>query len=409
MVKKIISFTLIILLLLLVYEFVVNLVKSNHYITYTISKDDVLYNIDEKYIKENGKDYYLIKVSNDDKNFVWKLENDFNKQKNIINDLNIYEQNDYFCIGLVFSNKKNVAYPECIKDGTLMSYSSIKDNVDFGGYIEKITDKNREKYASSSEKRTEANLVVNKDYLDNKEALMIYSYKQITLHYLNYARNFAFSNSDNYKNEYGYLVGKYYVIPRLTSLPTMITMLKYDVVDGIKKEITLPMEISRQSYVNGVYDDKIYIFDKSNKRQFEFDPYTDEVTLVGTTEEDGIIIKDGKKESISVYELDQKEVLFTKDLSLYKDINYDSIYVDDDYAVYVKDGNFYKVYNEYVDVPIYLFTEKDAHNIKVTKENIYYVKNDSIYKYNIYGNFVLASRNEFIYNYDNIFDILIYE
>ena len=409
MIKKIISFSLIILLLLLVYEFLFNLVKTNHYITYTISKDDVLYNIDEKYIKEDGKDYYLIKVSNDDKNFVWRIDNSFNKQKNIINDLKIFEQDDYYCIGLVFSNKKNVAYPECIKDDTLMTYSSIKDKVDFGNYIEKIEDKNKDKYLSNSEKRTEANLIVNKDYLDNKEALIIYSYKQMTLHYMNYARNFAFSSIDNYKNEYGYLVGEYYVIPRLTSLPTIVTLLKYDVVDGIKKEITLPMEISRQSYINGVFDNKLYIFDKSNKRQFEFDPYTDEVNLIGTTEEDGIIVKDGKKESISVYELDKSEVLFTKDLSLYKNIDYDSIYVDDDYAVYLKDGNFYKVYNEYVDIPIYLFTESNVHNIKVKKENVYYVKDDSIYKYNKYGKFVLASRNEFIYNYDKIYDILIYE
>ena len=408
MIKKTISFTLIILLMLLIYQFLVNLVKTDHYITYTIDNEEVLFNVDEKYVKEDDKDYYLIKVSNEDKNFVWKLDNIFNKQKNIVTGVEIFEQDDYYCIGLKFTGKKYYAYPECIKDNTLMAYSSIKDSVDFGNFIEKIKDKNKEKYFTISDKRVEENLSVNKDYLDDKEALLIYSYKLMTLHYMNYARNFAFSNSDFYKNQYGTLVGKYYIVPRLTSLPTISTILKYDVIDGIKKEITLPIAISKQSYVNGVYDNKLYIFDKSDKRQFEIDPYTDEIVMVGSVDEDGIIIRDGKKESISVYDLEKEEVVFTNDLSLYSNIDYDSIYVDGDYAVFVKDNSFYKVYNDFVDSPIYLFTEQEAHNIKVTNGNVYYVKGDSIYKNNVYGNFVIATRNEFLYNYDNIFDIYVY-
>ncbi len=409
MVKKTISFTLIILLLLLVYQFVVNLAKSSHYITYTITKEDKLFNVDEKYIKEDGKDYYLIKVSDKDNNFIWRLDNTFNKQKNIIEDVKIIEQDGYYCLGLSFVGKKYYAYPECIKDNSLMSYSSVKDKVNLKSFVSKITDKNKEKYSTDSSKRTEELLIVNKDYLDEKEALLIYSYKLMSLHYLNYARNFSFSNSDNYKNEYGALVGKYYVIPRLTSLPTINTFMKYDIVDGIKKEITLPMTISKLSYINGVYDNKLYVFDKSDKRQFEIDPYTDEVTLIGTVDEEGITVINGKKEKISVYDLEKNKVEFSADLTPYSEIDYDQIYVDDDYAVYTKNGDFYKVYNGYENIPIYLFTEPNAHNVRVTNGNVYYVKDNSIYKHNVYGSFVLASRNEFVHNYDNIFDIYVYE
>ena len=409
MVKKTISFTLIILLLLLIYQFLVTLVKSNHYVTYTIDKEDEVFNVDEKYVKEDGKEYYIIKVYNEDKKFVWKLDNNFNKQKNIVNDLEIFEQNDYYCVGLSFVGNKRYSYPECIKNGLLMSYSSIKDKIDFGKYIDKIVDKNKERYSSESEKRSEESLIVNKDYLDNKEALIVYSYKTMSLQYSSFARSFSFTNYDNYKNILGTLTGKYYIVPRLTSLPTISTLLNYDVVDGIKKEISLPVPISKQSYVNGVYDNKLYIFDRSDKRQIEINPSNDEITIVGTTEQDGIVIRDGKKESISVYDLDKEDVLFTDDKSLYSNIDYDFIYVDNGYAVYVKDGSFYKVYNDFIDVPIYLFTEPTAHNIKVKNENIYYIKDDTIYKYNVYGSFPLAIRNEFIYNSDNIYDVYIYD
>ena len=114
MIKKTISFTLIILLMLLVYQFVVNLAKSSHYVTYKIDKGE-LFNIDEKYNKEKGKDYYLIKVTNNDKNFVWKVENKFNKQKNIVSDIEIFEQDDYYCLGLVFVGDKYYSYSSGVK------------------------------------------------------------------------------------------------------------------------------------------------------------------------------------------------------------------------------------------------------------------------------------------------------
>ena len=166
--------------------------------------------------------------------------------------------------------------------------------------------------------------------------------------------------------------------------------------------------LNKQSYINGVYDNKLYIFDKSDKRQFEFDPYTDEINLVGTVDNEGIVINNGKKESISVYDLEKSEVKFTEDLSIYSKLDYDAIYVDDDYAVYSKEGTYYKVYNDYVDIPIYLFYEPDIHNVKVANGNVYYIKGDLLYKHNSFGSFVVASRNEFIYNYDNIFDVYVY-
>ena len=90
MVKRTISFTLIILALFLVYQYLITMMKNKHDITYYINNGEESFTIDEKYIKENGNDYYLIKVTKDDKKFVYKVENEFNKQKNIVEDLEIF-------------------------------------------------------------------------------------------------------------------------------------------------------------------------------------------------------------------------------------------------------------------------------------------------------------------------------
>ena len=81
MIKKTISFTLIIVLFLLVYQFLFTMVKNNHYVTYYIENKEV-FKVDEKYISDKKQDYYLIRVNSNDKNYVFKLNNVFNKQKN---------------------------------------------------------------------------------------------------------------------------------------------------------------------------------------------------------------------------------------------------------------------------------------------------------------------------------------
>ena len=404
MIKKIISFTLIIVLLLLVYQFIFTMVKDNHHVTYSINNGD-LFNIDEKYTKNGKQDYYLIKVTNNDKNFVFKLNNAFNKQKNIVRDIETIEHEGYYCIGLKLVGDDNYSFPECVKDGVTYSYNSVKNIIDFNDYINKTKGKDYERYNSESNKKNELGLMVNRDYIDSNEIIMVYSYKQIALFYSEYSRSFSFSSMDNYKNTFGTLVGNYYMIPKMTSLPTFETYIRYDVIDGIKKEIDLPTSISKQAYINGVNDNKLYLFDKSNKQQFEIDPYSTDVKIIGTTEQDGVTFINGKKESISVYDLDKNNVYFEDKKENYKNIDGEYITSTDYYAIFKKDNNYFKVYEEFQDTPILLFNKQNVSNIKLKEDNLYFIEENGIYKYNDYGIFGLVYRNEFIYNNDNIYDV----
>ena len=404
MVKKTISFTLILIVLFLAYQYLVNMMKTKHNVTYYINKDEV-FTIDEEYTKEKTSDFYLIKVSTKDKNFVFKINNSYNKQKNIVEDIEEYEQDGYYCIGLNLVGKDKYSFPECIKDNVLYSYESIKDQIDLNDYVSKIVDKDYERYKKDSSKVIESNLLISRDYIDSNEIFMVYGYKMVSLHYTGFSRVFSFSSLDNYKNSFGTLVGSYYVVPRLTSNPTFSTLVKYEIIDGIKKEIELPIAISKQSYVNGVYDNKLYIFDVSNKRQYEIDPYNDTVNIVGTIDEEGVNVVNGEKTSISVYDLEKSTVTFEDKIDDYSSIEYDSIIVGDGLAVYSKDGNYYKVYRDFLDVPVLLFSEPEAHNVLLKGDNVYYIKENSINKCNDYGIFEVISGNEFIYNYENIFDV----
>ena len=122
--KKAISFTLVLTLIFFAYQFSVNFLKSEHSVTYYIDSSEH-YRIDEDYVKSGGDDYYLIRVSSNDKSYIFDVENTFNKQTNeyiIFHEsrtqlVNIKEKREFIYI-------KNVKYHDKIK-----SIEIIKNNI----------------------------------------------------------------------------------------------------------------------------------------------------------------------------------------------------------------------------------------------------------------------------------------
>ena len=150
---------------------------------------------------------------------------------------------------------------------------------------------------------------------------------------------------------------------------------------------------------------EFYIFDKSNLVQYEINPGKGEIKVVGNKDKKGIVYKNGQEEEIGVYTLNNEKVTFTENYDAYKEIDYDQIFLTSNGAVYVKDGVFYKVYNNYLKNPIYLFEAKNVQDIKVKEDNIYYINDQFLYRYNDYGNVRILKREQFKYDYTNIYDV----
>lgn len=410
MVKKAISFSIIILIIFLIYQYAVTLFKSEHSITYSVEKEETYFMVNEDYVNNSDGDYYLFRIiTKDKKEFVFEHENDFNKQKVVVNDVETYEKDGWYCLSLIYKNDKGSSSPLCLKDGQLYSYKYAKTIVDLSEFVKKLPgfdyDKTFEENASSS--NDENILTTYKGYFDSNEVILFYNYKRVGVYYKDHERVINFSNQDNYKNTLGALVDNYYIIPRYEEGSTEIeSFIKYNVNNEIKSEHRLPTPISKQfSYLNGVYDGKLYFFDKSSLTQYEFNPYTDEFTVTGNMDEYPFAYLNGEETKVSVFEMNNNDVLFTKNMDAYKDIVKDTIYNSGDYAIYSKDGNYYKVYAKYNKLPILLFTEQDVKELSEKNGNIYYIKGDTLYKYNEYGLFTMIKSNELQYNYENVYEV----
>ncbi len=404
MIKKIITFSLLLLFLTLLLEFGINYFKTSHHVEYDISG----YTVEEDYIKKSGKDYYLIKVSKDGKEYIFNAQNEFNKNEKIIKEIISYDTDDISCATIIYTNNSS-STPLCYKDKILHSYISVENEPGMSEYLKQLNKYAEDKITPSDESYVFAYNEIYKNNLYKNEDIIMYNYKNIIKINGERTMTFDFSNKDVFKNEYGTLVGKYYVIPKMRNSIEFSHYLIVDIEKETVEEIDLAKEvsakISSQMYVNGIYNSNLYIFDKSNLVQYEINPDKGEIKVVGNKDKKGIVYKNGQEEEIGVYTLNNEKVKFTENYDAYKEIDYDQIFLTSNGAVYVKDGVFYKVYNNYLKNPIYLFEAKNVQDIKVKEDNIYYINDQFLYRYNDYGNVKILKREQFKYDYTNIYDV----
>ena len=404
MIKKIITFSLLLLFLTLLLEFGINYFKTSHHVEYDISG----YMVEEDYIKKSGKDYYLIKASKDGKEYIFNAQNEFNKNEKIIKEIISYDTDDISCATIIYTNNSS-STPLCYKDKILHSYISVENEPGMSEYLKQLNKYAEDKITSSDESYVFAYNEIYKNNLYKNEDIIMYNYKNIIKINGERTMTFDFSNKDVFKNEYGTLVGKYYVIPKMRNSIEFSHYLIVDLEKETVEEIDLAREvsanISSQMYVNGIYNSNLYIFDKSNLVQYEINPGKGEIKVVGNKDKKGIVYKNGQEEEIGVYTLNNEKVTFTENYDAYKEIDYDQIFLTSNGAVYVKDGVFYKVYNNYLKNPIYLFKAKNVQDIKVKEDNIYYINDQFLYRYNDYGNVRILKREQFKYDYTNIYDV----
>ena len=400
--KKAISLSIILFIILLVYQLGINYIKQEHSVKYNINKDSITYYIQEDYSYSND-DTYVLKVSDSKLTYVFDVKNYFNKQREIVKDIITYNQDDLNCIGIKFVNTSTAVAPLCSIGDKIYSHSYVMNNYDISEFLKQIPSFEYDKYKKASLERKDYGIKVNKSYLGEKELIIVYDYKRIAIHNGINGVFFTFATSDQYKNTIGTRVGRYYVIPKMTESATVNNFIKYDLDSDIKKEIPSP-KITKQYYINGVHDNKLYIFDKSDMKQYVIDPYEDSIDTV-SDDTHGIVIKNGKEEKISLYELANDTITFTPDTSDYSSIDYEAIYLDVNSAVYLKDGIYYRVYKKYLDSPVALFDADGVREVITKNNNVYFIKDDSIYRYNEYGTVKLVTKNEFKYNSDNIYDV----
>lgn len=400
--KKIFNFVIILGILLLVFQFGITLFKTSHKIDYDINIDSKSANVHEEYYKDKKLDYYFFEVTYGDNKFVFDIDNTFNKQKKIISDIKVYKKGDLVCISPIYI-KNNESDILCDVDGVQYDYSNIKNTYDLKEFIATLDNFNLDKYASSDTKTLINSMDVYKNNIDDNENVIVYKYKNLIKLTRPGNSRIQFSNYDIYHNDLGILVDKYYILPKYENKPEYTGLLIIDISDDDISTMYFDDSISTNIYINGVVDNKLYIFDKSNLIQYEIDPKKKSYRVTGNSNT-GAQYYDGEWSTKNIYEFTKSEIKFNTKISI-KD-NYVNIYDGDKYYYYYNSNNeFYKVYKKDPLKKIFLFKNNNAKEIKVVNDNLYFIDGNNLYKYDNYGIKLILTNKEFQYNYSNIYSI----
>ena len=399
--KKIFSFVIVLGILFFVFQFGITLLKKGHVIDYKINIDNKEILINEKYIKKASDNYYLFKVNIEENTFVFDVNNEFNKQKKVIDNFKIYEQDDLFCISPIYIKNSDESTVICNLNGQPTSYTTVKDSYDLDEFLNSLDNFNFDKYVSFDSTSVIGKSDVYNDNMYEDEVLIVYDYKDLIKITKSNRERIGFSNYDIYHNETGILIGEYYILPIFENKPEYSGVQIINIEDGKKEQIKFEDEISTNIYINGVVDDKLYFFDKSNLVQYEIDPNKKTYRVVGDKNTNGQYY-DGRWATRNIYDFYKQELMFTNTFPIKGD--YVNAYETSKYYYYYDSNNkFYKVYKQELDNPIFLFQYDDIKEVKVVNDSIYFIHLDTIYRFDETGIKKIVTNNEFKYNYENIY------
>ena len=389
--------------------------SKGHNTTYELGEDKK-YIVKEVYTKNQKKevDNYYIEIAVSDLTFSFQLFKTFEEKREIVEYI-IYYNGEYKCVLPIIDG---IAQTDilCYKNNRYYNYSSIigkEAKLDqFVGDIDiNIYDKN--KYLDES---TETSL---------DEGIKLYNYNIKDNHYIaisNFQGVYLIDDSikdieifdkDMYSRGISAVVGNYYITADYSAKQQFRTFYFVELSTGKKKEAKAPNYISFDSYIQGIVDNKLYIYDKDNEKQYEIDTNALEVKEVGNERKRIKYYRNGEWDKITVTkantEIKFKYVVEDSDLT-----KFDYIYLvggekSGYYYMYEKSGNAYKVYRaprqnkKHIK---YLFKVANIEDVYYVEDYVYYKSGNKLMYYSDYtGNRTVLEYNELEFNENLVFGV----
>ena len=378
-------------------------------------ENDLVANIQEIYtnnIKNEKTNYYFnIKINN--QTFSLQTYESFMFNSKIIKDIKYYN-GTYTCIYPIFTGKRQLTDVLCLDNGVLKDYSVLKGkDSTLDSFVNKLIDEKlyTNNFIDDTEKKYDVNKI--KVYANNivaKHYFAINNYKGIyTINDYNSQKvsNVPLFKEDIYNRDLSALEGKYYITPDYSNEYDFNTFHRVDITNNDITSFSFNTSISYNSYIQGVVDGKIYLVDKSNKKQYEINPKKKLVNEIGNESSLAKIYEFGNWREVSIYDLINEEKKFSyKELDS-SNTNYSKIdkvgnNLSGYYYYYLKTNNGYDVYRANVQnekEQKYIFKTTDINNVEYVDDYVYYYFNNSLKVYHdSIGNRTIYDYKEYEFN-----------
>ncbi|MBE6159710.1 MAG: hypothetical protein E7157_01530 [Lactobacillales bacterium] len=405
---------LLVILLVLYFGIELSFINLNkgHNLEYKIKENDNTFYIKEIYTKKRKNEinnyYFEIKLNEDIYNF--QTYKNYKNANYIIKNIEYFSNDNYKCVYLKDKEEKQISDVICLNNDIQYFYSNIEGkDKEVDEFVKKLKGykKNKENLKNKIDAKP---VILYRDNIIDNHYLYVENYKGIYLiNKKDNVKNISLFKNDLYKNEISILNNENYITADYNEEYGFHEFKLVNIINGKKSEIISNDEISLDSYMQGSIDKEVYLFDKSDKKQYRINLKSKIVSLSGNKSKGIEVYKNNKLTTDSAYKAAKQEVLFNKYTvdSKFNDKEYEKVEkignkLSGYYYLYEKDGNKYKVYRVNVQnkkILTYMFTTDDIKNIYYYEDYIYY--KDGIYiKYyqDDIGTKILLKNTEFEFN-----------
>ena len=192
-----------------------------------------------------------------------------NKRKKVIKGIKTINKDNLKCI--IPTYKKNIDNDiYCLEDNKQVSTYSLLKNKTFKKIISSAKEYKIELPSSDNKSKDYKKINVYQNNINEDEAYILWSYKGINILKNDEFKYVKFLEDDLYDNVMATTTSKYYVLFENSDVMGIENIHYYDIKKDKYKVYKLKEKISKDSYINGVYDDLIYVTDNKKKIQYYF-------------------------------------------------------------------------------------------------------------------------------------------
>ena len=389
--------------------------SKGHTITYQVGENKI--EVKEIYTRKikNEIDNYYLEMEVNGHPFAFQFYHDFSKKRKVVEDIITY-QGDYDCV-LPIIEGKAMTDLLCYQENRYYFYNTIagKDSAldEFVDTIDvNLYDKDDWTDESTTVKNIEGISLYTHNVRDDYTVLItnLKGVYQIT----DDITNIDIFSKDIYERKLSAVVANYYVVADYEESGQFRTFYFVDMRTGKISEAKAPDYISFNSYVQGVVDGKLYVYDKDNEKQYQINPKKKKIEEVGNA-----------KKKIDYYEGDKwKEITTTKaNQELYFQYAKDDMFFDRFDEVYhlggeesgyyyllekVKGGyQLYRTPSQNKKIITYITTVKEKEDIYVIDDSVYFIDGERLKYYQAETGFrTLLSYSELEFNNNLLFGII---
>lgn len=395
--KKIFGMLLVLIFIYFGIQICFRFFGNGHEYQYQVVTNNTNFNVKEKYVNntKNELNSYYFEISNNGTIFYYQTLIEFGKKDHIIKDIYSYKNNEYNCILPVFIGENIITDIMCLKNNIIYFYHDINPTDDLKAFANSLSEYGYDvnKWSDNKEPQSYEKITIYPNNITKNHHIGLANYKGVYLinpSVGNKLENIELFKSDVYKRPISMIFNNFYVTADYNEEYRFTKIITVDLTNNKTKEINCGTEISFDSYIQGTYDNSIYIFDRGSKKQFEIDLKKGNVLEVGN-ESSGILIYSTEgKSRINAGEAVTKDILFSTKISadLKKDgyTKIDSIGGKETgyHYLYKKVGNRYNVYRTNVQNNsqlTYIFSTTDLSRTFYYNEYIYFIDGNTIKYY----------------------------